>query len=113
AEVPVGPASPVRGQRVGEAAESADCAVVAHLPAEGPPRFLLDADREARLAPGDTLVLCGLPRQLANLPTTGEGAVATLRWAGWARRMGRVAWRTLREVDRAVLICAAVLLVVL
>jgi Trk K+ transport system NAD-binding subunit len=113
AEVPVGPTSPVRGQRLGSVAESAGAAVVAHLPSAGAPRFLLDVDPETHLAPGDTLVLCGVPRRLAPLLAGGEGAVATLRWAGWVRRMGRVAWRTLLEVDRAVLVCAAVLLVVL
>src|SRR5262249_20571559 len=38
---------------------------------------------------------------------------SNLRWAGWMRRMARVARRTLGEMDRPVLICTAVLLFVL
>jgi Trk K+ transport system NAD-binding subunit len=36
-----------------------------------------------------------------------------VRWAGWLRRIGRVAWRSLAEVDLPVKICTGVLLTVI
>jgi Trk K+ transport system NAD-binding subunit len=85
--------------------------VLAHGPAQGEERFLLDVDAEARLAPGDELVVCGEPRAIAPLlEGGGEETPPHLLWAGWLRRNGRVVWRTLAEVDLSVKICTAVLL---
>ena len=88
-----------------------DTHVLAHLPAKEEPRFLLDVDHEARLTPGDRVVVCGEPRSVATLLAGGgEGNDTGLRWAGRLRRYSRIAWRTLSAVDRAVAICAGIFL---
>jgi Trk K+ transport system NAD-binding subunit len=114
AEVTVGPGPDLRGQPVGRVAARREAVVVAHLPQAGPERFLLDVDLEAPLEAGDKLLLCGEPRALAPLLSeSSAGAVTDLRWAGWSRRMARVAWRTLVEVDLATLVCTLVVVAVL
>jgi Trk K+ transport system NAD-binding subunit len=109
AEVTVTLNSPLRGQSVAAAASNYRVQVLAHLPAGGKDRFLLDVDGEARLIPGDRLVVCGEPRTLAPLLGGDSAALANVRWAGLLRRMGRVVWRTLFEVDLSVKISGAVL----
>ncbi len=114
AEVTVGPGSDLRGRTVGEVAAARGAVVLAHLAEGGPDRILIDVDLEERLRAGDRLVVCGEPRALGPLLAgSGEGASPEPRWAGVLRRWGRVAWRTLAEMDRAVQICTAVLVAVL
>jgi Trk K+ transport system NAD-binding subunit len=108
----VTPASPLRGQTIGAAASNCDILVLAHLPASGKASFLRDIDSDARLAAGDRLIICGEPHIIAHL-VEGDATLTHVRWAGWLRRMGRVAWRTLAEVDLAVKICTAVLVAVI
>src|SRR5947209_7664259 len=67
AEVAVGVGLGLRGKTVAEVAAARQAVVLAHLPAKGAPRFLLDVDPDARLVPGDRLVLCAEPRSLAAL----------------------------------------------
>jgi Trk K+ transport system NAD-binding subunit len=112
AEIAVGPASFLRDKRIGTLGGPREIHVLAHLPARGQPRFLLDVDAEARLEAGDHVVLCGEPRLLKPLLAGEEEEDVQLQWASWLLRFGRVAWRTLRELDRAVLICAVVLFAV-
>ncbi len=112
AEITIGPASLLREKRIGTLGGPREINVLAHLPAKGDPRFLLDVDLEARLETGDRVVLCGEPRLLKPFLTGEEEEDVQLQWASWLLRMSRVAWRTLRELDRAVLICALVLLTV-
>ncbi len=111
-EVSVGPASPLRDQTVGRLAGTRDVVAVAHLPAEGTARFLIDVRPDAILRGGDQLIVHGSPRELAPLLQSEKRDDSELRWANWLYRHGRVAWRTLREMDPAVLICASVLLIV-
>src|SRR5205814_5450819 len=85
---------------------------LAHLPAAGPPRLLLEVSPEAAVAAGDRLVVCGPPREVARLLGHADDAPLGALWAGWLRRYGRAAARTLAEIDRAVLICTIVLLTV-
>lgn len=106
-------AGPLAGKAVGDLSAGRDVAVVAHLPAQGPPRALLDVDLNARIAADDRLVLCGSPAQVGPLLTGGSADEEELRWANWLYRIGRVVRRTLAEMDKAVLICAVVVLVVL
>jgi Trk K+ transport system NAD-binding subunit len=114
AEVGVGAGSDLQGRSVAEATTQRDALALAHLPARGPGRFLLDVDLEARLQPGDRLVVCGEPRALNTLLTrAGESEDVVLQWAGWLRRNGRVAMRSLRQMDTAVLVCTLVLVFVL
>jgi Trk K+ transport system NAD-binding subunit len=110
AEVVIGPASDLRGRTIAEVVTPREAVVVGHL-RDGGLKCLLDVDLEERLKGGDRLVLCGPPRLLEPLlAEAGEGEPPHLRWAGWLRRMGRVAWQTLVEMDRAVLICTLILL---
>jgi Trk K+ transport system NAD-binding subunit len=114
AEVSVGAGSDLRGRTVGEVAAARGAVVLAHLAEGGPDRFLIEVDLDERLRAGDRLVVCGEPRAMQPLLAgLGEGDSPELLWAGWLRRWGRVAWRTLAEMDRAVQICTLVLVAVL
>jgi Trk K+ transport system NAD-binding subunit len=112
-EILIGPASPMRDLTIHSVAHRQDAVVVAHLPVSGDSRFLLEVDHETRLAEGDRIVLCGEPRMLKPLLAADQQDDTQLRWANWLLRMGRVAWRTVLEMDQAVLICTAILVVVL
>jgi Trk K+ transport system NAD-binding subunit len=111
-EVTTGPGSPLLGQTVGDAASRYAVQVLAHVPAAGAPRLLLDVVREARLEAGDRLVVCGEPHHLAALLGQADDDFAVL-WANPIRRNLRVLWRTLSEVDLAVKICTGVFLFVI
>jgi Trk K+ transport system NAD-binding subunit len=113
-ELTVTAGSDLRARAIGRVVGPREVVVLAHLPAQGTDRFLLDVDLEAPLEAGDRLVVCGEPRAVAPLLSGKvEGTDPDLMWAGWLRRMGRVAWRTLAELDLAVLIAAGVLIAVL
>jgi Trk K+ transport system NAD-binding subunit len=113
-EVPVRAGYAAAGLRVAEAAERGRCVVLAHTPRGQPCRFFQQIDPEARLAPGDRLVVCGNPEDLDGLRAgVSEGAAPELLWAGKVRRFARVAARTLGEVDTPVKICTAVLVAVI
>ena len=113
AEIIVSERSHLRDAPVREAAERHGAAVVAHLSKENGDCFLLDVAAETRAAPGDRLIVCGTPDQLAPLLTPEEEAQPSLRWAGWLRRFGRITWRTISEVDPGVKICATILVAVM
>ena len=79
--------------------------------------LLLQVRGDEPLRIGDSLVVCGPPDDLAQLLPLGETAeweniLPGVRWAGKVRRVGRVFWRALAEIDLAVKICTAVLLFV-
>src|SRR5262249_50406742 len=99
AETTVTANSPLRSQTVGAASATWKLQVIAHLPAGGTPRFLLDVDPEQELIADDRLIICGSPHELAPLLEEGPAGLANVRWAGWFRRLGRVVWRTLTEVE--------------
>jgi Trk K+ transport system NAD-binding subunit len=116
-EIPIGPTSDLRGRTIGEVIGPRDAVAVAHQSehaARGPTwRLLLDVDPEARLQAGDRLVVSGEPRALARLlAAAGQDDSPDLLWAGWVRRMGRVAYGTFADMDRAVRVCTLVLLAV-
>jgi Trk K+ transport system NAD-binding subunit len=113
AETKIGPDSLLRGQTIANASDAHRMRVIAHLAMGGPPRYLLDVDPQAQLVPGDRLIVCGEPHDIAPLLEEGQAAIAGVRWASFFRRIGRVIWRTLREVDLAVKICTAVLVTVI
>jgi Trk K+ transport system NAD-binding subunit len=112
-EVVVGPTSPFRGQSISSLAGPRELSVLAHLSAGEDERFLLEVQPDARLNAGDRLVLCGERRALGSLLAAEQPDDSELRWANWLFRMGRVAWRTVRELDTAVLVCSLVLVAVL
>jgi Trk K+ transport system NAD-binding subunit len=109
AEVPVSAGSPYCGRIAATLAEKCQGVLLAHLPAEGNARLLLHVDPEVPLKPGDRVIVCGEPHRLAQLLEDHDDPLSHVRWAGWLRRMGRVIWRTVAEVDVAVKICAGVL----
>ncbi len=112
AEMQVRAGSKLDGQPIATVGARA-ALVLAHLPKKGAARYLLDIDSETRLAPGDRLIVCGDPRDLVPLFAESEGTEAPhLLWAGIVRRWGRIAYRTLAEVDLAVLIGTLVFLTV-
>jgi Trk K+ transport system NAD-binding subunit len=112
AEMTITAGSNLREQKLATAASGCDVTILAHLPAASKARFLRDLDSEAQLATGDRLIICGQPHIIAQL-IEGDATLSHVRWAGWIRRMGRVLWRTLAEVDLAVKICGAVLVAVI
>ncbi len=111
AEVLVPPGSELEGRSIGDLVRSRDIQVVAHLPGQGEPHYLLDVPFDARLAAGDRLVVCGEPGKINRL-LTASGVVRDqdLHWAGPIRRWFRMLWRTLAEIDTPVKICTGVLL---
>jgi Trk K+ transport system NAD-binding subunit len=113
AESVVHPGDNLGGRTIAEVSEPLSAVALAHVPAGETPRLLREVQPETRLTPGDRIVLCGEPRTLSA--AGGPKAVADhdLEWATWLRRMLRVARHTLEDMDRAVLICAIVLVVVL
>ena len=114
AELTVGLGAELHGRTLAGSTAYRDVLVLAHLPAKGAPRYLLDVDPETALEPGDRLVVCGEPRSVAALLTAaGEEGETSLRWAGKLRRLGRMAWNTVAQMDRPVLVCTLILLVVL
>jgi Trk K+ transport system NAD-binding subunit len=114
AEVPVPALSDLRGRTVAEAVGKPGVLVLAHLPPGGQRRYLGDVDRDTRLESGDRLVVCGEPRAVAALLSGGRGTGADEPlWAGLGRRLARVVRRSLAEIDRAVLFCTLVLLLVI
>ncbi len=114
AELTVQAGSELRGRTLASALADKDALALAHLPDKAPPRFLLEVDPETPLEAGDRLVVCGEPGVVAALMTAGgDGDAPHLRWAGWLRRFGRMTWGTIGQIDRAVLICTLVLLLVL
>lgn len=108
-ELQVGPGSQILGRSIGEVLAYRDAIALAHLPSNGPERFLLDVDVETRLRVGDHLVLCARPRALAALESEMDAEAPHLLWATWPRRLIRVIRRSLAEIDPAVLICTLVL----
>jgi Trk K+ transport system NAD-binding subunit len=113
AEVAVPETSSLCGESIVGVAGRHQALVLAHLPARGEDRFMLDVDAEVRLAAGDRLVVCAKPQTLTPLlDKLGEDTLPDLRWAGALHRYGRIAWQALHEIDLPVRICTSVLIVV-
>jgi Trk K+ transport system NAD-binding subunit len=113
AEVAVGAGSSLPGRALGETAARHEAVVLAHFPAVGEARYLTEVNPAARLEAGDRLVVCGEPRALTTLlGAGGDEAADRVLWSSWVRRLARMAWRTLTEVDLAVKVCGAVLVAV-
>ncbi|MGH7171649.1 MAG: NAD-binding protein, partial [Gemmataceae bacterium] len=108
-EIQVGAGSQMLGRTIAEVIAYREAAALAHVPQNGPERFLLEVDVASRLQAGDDLVLCARPRSLASLESEMDADAPHLLWAGWPRRMARVLRRTFAEIDPAVLICTVVL----
>src|SRR5262249_8829391 len=109
AEGAVSAGTPLAGRSIARAMSLHDAPGGAHLPAARAPRDPSAA--RPPLGPGDRLVVCvdprGLPRLLGQ---AGDADDRAGRWLGALRRFGRVAWRTLGEIDLPVKVCTGVLL---
>ncbi len=113
AEAVVTPQDHLHGRSIAEALEERGAACLAHLPLAETDRVLGEIDPRLHLQPGDLVVVCGPPRALAPiLAGVDPAAVPDLRWASYLYRLGRMAWRTLAEMDLAVLVCTSVLVAV-
>jgi Trk K+ transport system NAD-binding subunit len=113
-EVTARAGSPLVGQSLADLAARRGVQVLAHSPAGAALRFFHEIDVGTTLAAGDRLVLCGEPPRLTPLLAQVEDeTLPELLWAGLVRRLGRMLWRTLAEVDLAVKICTAVLVTVI
>jgi Trk K+ transport system NAD-binding subunit len=113
AELQIGPGSEFAGKAISAVLQSRDIHALAHLPASGKQRYLVDLPADTLLQEGDRLVVCGEPTVLNELMAAGGlHDDADLRWAGLVRRIGRMVWRTLSQMDLAVKLCGTVLLTV-
>jgi Trk K+ transport system NAD-binding subunit len=117
-EVVIGANSHFCERTIREVTVPRDLVAVAHLANRDAKaqawRTLLDVDPQALLKPGDRLVVCGEPRAVAPLLSiTGEGEAPALLWANWFLRMFRVMRRTVVEIDKPVLYCTLILVMVL
>jgi Trk K+ transport system NAD-binding subunit len=113
AELTVGVGSPLRGLTIRDAMNRQRGHALAHLPSSGSGgRYLAEVQPDTILEAGDRLVLCAASRELAEGVLADEEALPHRRWASLVRRFGRVAWRTLGEVDLPVKLCTSVLVTV-
>lgn len=113
ADLMVHEVSPLRGRRIGDMEQQYQCTALSHTTGQHK-RWLDEVDANALIGPGDELVVCGEDRLLAPLLARHEDeSLPELLWAGLTRRLWRVVWRTLREVDTPVKICASILIAVI
>jgi Trk K+ transport system NAD-binding subunit len=113
AELLISPGSEFNGRSIGDVTGSGAIHALALLPAHGEPLYLVDVPPDTQLKEGDRLVVCGEPKVINSLlVASGVSGDVDLHWAGLLHRLGRVAWRTLSQVDLAVKICATALLTV-
>ncbi|MBM3982020.1 MAG: hypothetical protein FJ304_17510 [Planctomycetes bacterium] len=111
-ELLVAEGSLLAGARIADLARENDLVALAHVPAAGDARLLLNVNPDAVLAPGDRLVVCGPPRALVKLLERLRGDLLPgVQWAGAVRRWLRTARRTLLEVDLSVKIITPILFV--
>ncbi len=104
--------SPLHGKPLHRFDESGRCLVLAHSSRARPPRLLLDLEPDAPIATGDRLVVMARPGDFQRLLNHDSDDLSDVLWAGRIRRFSRVAYRTLSQMDLAVKVCAATLLVV-
>jgi Trk K+ transport system NAD-binding subunit len=114
AEITVGAGSSLRGQAIGTLTDAHRVLVLAYFPADRPACYLNDLDPGTRLELGDRLVVCAEPRLLALLLGSESEDVRTPGLVtSWVRRLVRMTWRTLAEIDLPVKICTSVLVTVI
>jgi Trk K+ transport system NAD-binding subunit len=112
AEITITPESKLIGRPVAQFDEQNRYLLLAHTPATEAPRILLGIDPHRPIAVGDRLVVAGQPNEVRKLIEPGWDDLSGVLWAGRIRRFGRMAYRTLSEMDLAVKICTSALLIV-
>jgi Trk K+ transport system NAD-binding subunit len=111
ADVAIAVNSKFAGRRIADLDNERRFVVLAHTPVGQAPRLLHDVDLEAKLEPGDRLMVCGDPEDIERLQLPSADPLEVL-WAGKVRRYGRLVRRTLSEIDLAVKICTFILVAV-
>lgn len=113
-ELVVPPQSSFEGRTIDEALSPQNFQAVALVQGAGETFFGFEIARGTRLAAGDRLFVCGeadrIPQLLGQFSSE---SLPELLWAGFMRRMGRIAWSTFKEVDLPVKICTGVLFAVI
>ena len=104
--------SPLRGRVIAEVVQEVPVKVIAHQPFGEEPRMLLDVDYRAVLKTGDRIMFAGSASELKNFHESDGFDFIGVEWAGKFRRLGRMAWQTISEIDLSVKICALLLLLV-
>jgi Trk K+ transport system NAD-binding subunit len=105
--------SPLVGTPITALLKSNQVFVLAHSTASLT-RQLHEVNPNAEIRSGDRLVVCGDAAALAPLLSqVDDQSRPDLLWAGFIRRLGRVVWRTLADVDVPVKVCTAILLAVI
>jgi len=113
-EVQVTPGSLLERRTLLDLVSTRDLQVLAHRSAQGPARYLLQVDLEARLQPGDQLVVCGATPNLQTLVADCSTTSAPdLHWASRLRRLARMVSSAFRQLDPAVTLCSLILLAVI
>lgn len=112
AEITVAPGSAWVGKTIATIDPEQRFVLLAHTPTAHAPRLLMDVDPKAIIEPGDHLVLCGDPVNVMKAIDPTAANAEDVLFAGRIRRFGRVAYRTLAEMDMAVKVCALALFVV-
>jgi Trk K+ transport system NAD-binding subunit len=101
-EISVATDSKLNGRAVGEPDDHHRFLLLGHTPAGGQPRLLHDIDADERIHPGDRLVVAGQPNDIRRLLEPGWDDLSNVLWAGRIRRFGRVAYRTIAEIETPV-----------
>jgi Trk K+ transport system NAD-binding subunit len=113
AELTIQGQSALCGRAIATVAEKYGVLTIAHT-SKNQTTLLGGIDQNTSIQAGDKLAVCGEPDQLAHLLAQDEQeSLPDLLWAGFVRRLGRIIWRTLGEVDLPVKICTSVLLAVI
>ncbi len=108
AEVAVDGGSELVGRPVADVAGQYHLLVVG-LTSGDSARLFAGVRGDERLGVGDRLAVCGRPDDLDRLLAPAGDLLTGVYWAGWLRRHGRTAGRTLATVDRPVQIGTAAL----
>jgi Trk K+ transport system NAD-binding subunit len=112
AEITVTAESKLIGRPVAQFDEQNRYLLLAHSPATEVSRILLDIEPHRPIAVGDRLVVAGQPNDVRKLIEPAWDDLSGVLWAGRIRRFGRMAYRTLSEMDLAVKICTSALVIV-
>jgi Trk K+ transport system NAD-binding subunit len=104
--------SPWSGLTLKQASARLPVSIVGYVPQAGEQKLILNGDPEALLRVGDQLILAGPPEKLGALLPESVMDLSSVLWAGWPRRVARMLFRTLREVDLPVKVCTGVLIFV-
>lgn len=113
----LGPGSPLLGRKLAAVGKEGDVAVLAHertggakeAKAASSAACLLEVDLEATLQEGDRLAVCGGAEEVGKIAALAQDeSESELLWASLVRRLSRVAWRTLSEVETPVKVVVGV-----